>query len=295
MKSSNLIRFTCGLTLAAIVGATAGCGTAAFPDPKVNADTVNAMRVFDTAGAGGAGGGGGGTGWGTLKGRFVYNGTAPTPANIPTGGKDPLCKVPIKDESLVVDASSKGLKNVLVFAVDAKRVHPDLANAPQKEWLFDQKECRFVDHVFASNIKDKFFILNTDNTAHNSNGAPGGGNAQFNMLLEAVKGRVEVAFKKPISKPYDITCAIHPWMKAYHIVRPDPYFAITKDDGTFEIPNLPAGEDVEIQVWHEKAAGGLQFIAGAIKSNAKGKFKLKIPKEGETVDLQVSVDPSALP
>lgn len=284
-----------GLVL--LVGATAGCGTSAFPDPAAQADVVSTMRKFDTAGGGAAGGGGGGTGWGTLKGRFVYNGTAPTPANIPTGGKDALCTVPIKDESLVVDPSSKGLKNVLIFAVEASRVHPDLANAPPKEWIFDQKQCRFLDHVFASNTKDKFVILNTDNTAHNSSGSPGRGNQSYNVLLTAKDGRFEYpGFKNPLTAPYEVTCAIHPWMKAYHIARPDPYFAVTKEDGSFEIPNLPAGEPVEIQVWHEKApGGGLKFVAGAISSNARGRFTLNIPKDGETVDLQVSVEPSALP
>ena len=28
-----------------------------------------------------------------------------------------------------------------------------------------------------------------------------------------------------------------------------------KTDGSFEIPNLPAGEEIEVQVWHERAAG----------------------------------------
>jgi hypothetical protein len=294
MKHKLFTRVTWSLTLAGLLALTAGCGSTAFPDPAAQADVVTAMRKFDTAAGGAAGGGGGGTGWGTLKGRFVYNGTAPTPANIPTGGKDPLCKVPIKDESLVV-GSDKGLKNVLIFAVEASRVHPDLAAAPGKEWIFDQKECRFLEHVFASNTKDKFVILNTDNTAHNSNGAPGRGNPSYNVLLEAVKGRYEYQFKNPLTAPYEVTCSIHPWMKAYHIARPDPYFAVTKDDGTFEIPNLPAGEPVEIQVWHEKAAGGLKFVAGAVSTNARGRFTLNIPKDGDTVNLDVSIDPSALP
>ena len=112
-----------------------------------------------------------------------------------TGGKDPLCKVPIKDESLLVDASTKGLQNVLIFAVEASRVHPDLAGA-SKEALFDQKECRFLDHVFAVSIKDKLWVLNGDTTGHNTNATPGRGNKPFNNLV-AINDRFEVEMKNP--------------------------------------------------------------------------------------------------
>ena len=293
--------WTAGLSGVALLAATlttaAGCGSNSFPDPVAEAKIVTKMREADSLGGGGAGGAGGGTGWGTLKGRFVYNGTAPARANIPMGGKDPLCKVPITDESLVVDASTKGLANVLLFAVEASRVNPELAAAPAKEAIFDQKECRFIDHVFAMQTKDKLAVLNGDTTAHNTNGSPGRGNPSFNVLLEAVKGRYDYQFKNPLTAPFDATCSIHPWMKSYIIARPDPYFAVTKADGTFEIAKLPAGEDVEIQVWHERAGGdghGLQFKTDKFSTNNRGRFVVNIPKDGETITLDVAVDPSAI-
>ena len=80
-----------------------------------------------------------------------------------------------------------------------------------------------------------------------------------------------------MSAPQAATCSIHPWMKAYIIARDDPYFAVTGADGSFEIKNLPAGEDVEFQVWHEGAPAGLEAKAGW----GKGRFKLKLPADGE--------------
>jgi hypothetical protein len=281
---------------AAAAMAVVGCGSSSsFPEPAAQATVVSEMRKADSLGGGGAGGAGGGTGWGTLKGRFVFNGAPPALANIPTGGKDPLCKVPIKDESLVVDASTKGLKNVLVFLVEASRVNPDLASAPAKEAVFDQKECRFLDHVFAMQVKDKLAILNTDTTGHNTNGSPGRGNPSFNVLLAAVNGRFDYQFKNPLTVPFDATCSIHPWMKSYIIARPDPYFAVSRADGSFEIAKLPAGEELEFQVWHERGAGDGHGLKALPTWSNRGRFKVTIAKDGETIDLkEVAVEPSAL-
>lgn len=282
-------------TVVALTAAASGCGSSSLADPTPQPDVVAAMRRSDTAAGPGGAAGGGGTGWGTLKGRFTYNGTPPV-----MGGqagfdpnKDPQCKVPVKDHSLLVDGGSKGIANILVFLVEASRINPDLANAPAKEAIFDQKECRFLSPILAQQVKDKLVILNTDHTAHNTNGSPGRGNPSFNVLLERELGRYEYpGFKNALTTPFDATCSIHPWMKAYIIARPDPYFAVTAPDGTFEIPKLPAGEELEFQVWHEKATNGLKALP---QWSAKGRFKVTIGKDGETVDMKdIAVEPSAL-
>ncbi|MGE3802198.1 MAG: hypothetical protein AB7H80_14375, partial [Candidatus Kapaibacterium sp.] len=48
--------------------------------------------------------------------------------------------------------------------------------------------------------------------------------------------------------PHLIGCDYHPWMNAYLFGVENPYYAVTKDDGTFELANVPAGE-YEIRVW----------------------------------------------
>ncbi|MGC3968091.1 MAG: hypothetical protein QM775_12190 [Pirellulales bacterium] len=237
---------------------SSGCSRSSDADVATNETVVNELRKPTAATAGGAGGGDVGSGWGTLKGRFTFNG--PAKGNDLLQGFDPnkdaLCKIPVKDDTLVVDGSTKGMANVLLFVRKAPRVHPDFETAPAKEVTFDQKDCRFLSHVFASSTKDKFVILNSDAAAHNSNGDPKGGNAPYNALIPPVTGRYEYGtFKKEILTPYEITCSIHPWMKAYHIVRADPYFAVSSTDGSFTIPNLPAGVELEFQVWHEKGTG----------------------------------------
>jgi hypothetical protein len=44
---------------------------------------------------------------------------------------------------------------------------------------------------------------------------------------------------------------VHPWMKGYIAVFHHPFFAITGEDGTFDLKNVPP-DDYVIQAWHEK-------------------------------------------
>ena len=79
-------------------------------------------------------------------------------------------------------------------------------------------------------------------------------------------------------------------MKAYMMPRKDTYMAVTKADGSFEIPNLPAGEKVEFQVWHEKAVA-----SWPPSPSGRGRFTVTIPKDGVHDLGQIQVSPALLP
>ena len=62
-------------------------------------------------------------------------------------------------------------------------------------------------------------------------------------------GNKEVKLKAD-KQPIAISCNIHPWMKGYMCVFDHPYFAVTDDDGNFEIKNVPAGK-LQMVIWQE--------------------------------------------
>jgi len=292
----------CSLSLLAAIGLLAACSSGcdksdAATNPKLDQDVIAKMR--ESQAAGGAEAGGGGTGWGALKGTFTYNGEAkPLEAMNVTITKD--CGVTaVYNEALRVDPSTKGLRDVVIYARKVSRVTPDYAAAPTKDVYFDQIECRFTSHVAVSTLKDKFIIINNDNATHNSKGAPPGGNPEYNSLIPAhtkatsTTGKLIPEFKKATPVPYDVTCSIHPWMKAWHIVRNDPYVAVTDEKGNFTIDKLPAGEPIEFQVWHELGTAEGKGLRADPKWKASGRFTMTIPENG-TAELVVKVEPSAL-
>jgi hypothetical protein len=283
------------LLVAGVALSTAGCSRGTYAGPVPKRDVAEKIR------GGGEGGGGAqttvakstGTGWATLKGVFTLNGAAPNLPGLSTGGKDGnVCGQQVVNQALVVDPSTKGIANIVIFARKVSRIHPDLAKPSQTPEIFDQKACLFLSHVMAIRVGQPMDVKNSDPIGHNTNINPPP-NKPENFLLSSNQV-VPYTYTAALTVPSPIVCNIHPWMKAYLIARDDPYFAVTKPDGSFEIKNLPAGEDIEFQVWHE-SAGGIGGSGGPLdgdKSWSKGRFKKKLA-EGSEEKLEVAVPVSA--
>jgi hypothetical protein len=238
-----------------------------------------------------------GTGWGTLKGSFKFDGTPPTmvpydvtkdQATCTSDGKPPL------QQTLLVDSTTNGIKNVVVFVRNAPRVH-ESAGPSKEPVLYDQKECVFVTHVMPLTVGQPLQLKNSDNVGHNTNIR-----GKKNTFNQTIPAGVSIPFipQKEEALPAPVNCSIHPWMSGYMLPRKNSYYAVTAEDGTFEIPNLPAGEELEIQVWHESATGpggGLVLSTPEAKANKwskKGRFKIQL-KQDEAKEINLNVPETA--
>ena len=182
--------------------------------------------------------------WASLKGRFVFDGTPPVPVEI-TADKDvEVCgKHKLVNEELVV-SDDKGIANVVLF-VRSKgvTVHPDLEDGSKADpVVLDNKDCRFQPHVGFVQTGQTLTIKNSDTVGHNSNIATMK-NSPSNSLVPS-NGSSDVTFSRDEAIPASVTCNIHPWMKAYLVIRPNPYGGVSGADGSFEIENLPVGEEL---------------------------------------------------
>ena len=218
--------------------------------------------------------------WGTIRGRFVYGGDAPKVSEIKADKDIEVCgKHKLLSEELVIGAD-KGVANVVVFVRDkGVKVHPDsVAAAKNDKVVFDNKDCRFTPHIAFVQTGQPFVIKNSDTVGHNSNVATIK-NPPSNSLIPA-GGESGMTFANDEAIPAQVTCNIHPWMKGWIVVRPNPYGAISNPDGTFEIKNVPAGE-VELQLWHEKAGYISEIsVGGKSEKIAKGRRKVKVESAG---------------
>jgi plastocyanin len=213
--------------------------------------------------------------WGTLKGRFKFGGSAPAASELKADKDVEVCgKHKLVAEELVVGADG-GVANVVVFVRDKSvKVHPDLAATKNEKAVLDNQNCRFEPHVLFVQTGQPFVIKNSDTVGHNSN-VQTIKNPASNNLIPA-NGEATATFKSDEAIPATVTCNIHPWMKAWVVIRDNPYAAVSKPDGSFEIKNLPAGE-LEFQFWHEKAGYlGEATVGGKAEKMAKGRKKLKV-------------------
>jgi hypothetical protein len=196
-------------------------------------------------------------------------------------------------EKLVVQSGSNGIMNIAVYLRQAPRVHESLEQELQPV-VFDQKVCVFLPHVIAARVGKASIFRNSDPIGHNIS-IPSSG---FNQIVGAGESR-EYQNQKESAMPEAVSCSIHPWMQAYYLARANPYVAITKEDGSFELANLPAGEDLEFQVWHESATGTGQGLPVASSPETKalgwsnrGRFKIKLNQD-EVRELQITVPASS--
>lgn len=218
--------------------------------------------------------------WGTIKGRFLFGGDAPTAAEIKADKDVEVCgKHKLVSEELAVGAD-KGVANVVVFVRDkGVKVHPDAAaEAKAAKIVLDNKDCRFSPHVVVVHTGQPLIIKNSDSVGHNSNVATLK-NPPSNSLIPA-GGESSIPFATEEAIPAQVTCNIHPWMKAWVVIRGNPYATVSAADGSFEIKNVPAGE-VELQLWHEKAGYiGEVTVGGKSEKIAKGRKKVKVETAG---------------
>lgn len=217
--------------------------------------------------------------WATIKGKFVFGGDVPTAGELKADKDVEVCgKHKLLAEELVVGAD-KGIANVVVFVRDKDvKVNPDAAKAASSKVTLDNKNCRFEPHVAVVQVGQEFVVKNSDTVGHNSNIATVK-NPPSNNLIPA-GGEAAVKFTSDEAVPAQVTCNIHPWMKGWLVVRPNPYAAVSKADGTFEIKDLPVGE-VELQFWHEKAGYlGEMTIGGKSEKASKGRKKVAVAAGG---------------
>jgi hypothetical protein len=227
-------------------------------------------------------------GWGTLKGRFIYDGAAPKQGKItPTKDQQFCGKHEIPDESLVVDSQCKGIANVIVSlyiarGAKAPEAHPDYAKAKAQPVTIDNQNCRFEPHITVALAGQPVILGNKDAIPHNTK-IDFFANSPINPLIPA-NGNVKQTFTSPESLPSPVSCSIHPWMQGYLFIQDHPYVAVTSKDGSFEIKNVPAGK-LTFRAWQEKA-GYLADVKVGGKSETwrRGQFERTI-ENGKTLDL----------
>jgi hypothetical protein len=186
------------------------------------------------------------------------------------------CKVKHKDESLVVSPDG-GIANVVVYLkTDLKKaklaVSPEYDATADDQVILDNHTCQFQPHVLVMRTSQTLLVKNTDTCSHNTNISPLGGGG-INPLI-AAGSDVQHKFNRQQNLPIPVACNIHPWMKAYILPRDNPYAVVSAEDGSFEMKNVPAGTELEFQVWQEKS-GYVTGEIGKLKLD-KGKFNYKL-------------------
>jgi len=237
----------------------AGCSKQPIAKP-VAAEPAVAYYTVDAATAG------------SVTGKIKFAGKAPARKVIDMSG-DPACveahKGKAYDESLVVGANG-AVANAFVYiksGLEGKKFA-----VPAQPVVIDQNGCWFRPRILGVQTGQTFQVINSDPVTHNIhpmamtnrewNHSQGAGDPPMNRKFQQAEVMIPVK------------CNIHSWMRAYIGVLDHPYFAVSGEDGSFTIANLPAGT-YTLGVWQEKLGTQEQQITVAPKGAATADFVLK--------------------
>jgi len=203
---------------------------------------------------------------GTIQGKVVFQGTAPTQKIIPD--KDPSVCGGLREDPLVVVGPDKGVQEAVVYLKNVEKGKA-LTKPPTPPEIVNQN-CRFVPHVQALPV-GSIVIVNSDPVMHNTHGFLGKATV-FNQALP-VKGQ---RIPKSLNKPglVEVKCDVHGWMHAWIHVADSPYYAVTKKDGTFSIPDVPPGS-YTLVTWQEYTGATETPVTVAPKQAAQLTIELK--------------------
>ena len=194
--------------------------------------------------------------YGTIKGRVVLKGDIPTLKPLFLKGQAPkdveVCSATdVPDERLIVDPKTKGVKNVFayIYKMRENQVHPDMKEPRESDVELVFERCRIQPRVLCIRVGQRLVLNNKDQVAHNPHDGFLRNHAWGCLLAPNVKS-CETRFLSRESLPAPVTCDFHPWMWSNVLVLDHPYMAISKAEGSFEIPKVPYVVH-SLRIWHE--------------------------------------------
>lgn len=184
----------------------------------------------------------------SIHGTVKYDGPKPKPQIIDMSS-DPAC---VKahggkqyDESLVVNGKGDLAEAFVYVSKGLEGKHFAMPDAPV---TIDQKGCWFRPRVLGVQVGRELSVVNSDPVTHNIHPMPKD-NREWNHSQGPGDPPMHRKFTH-VEIGIPVKCNIHGWMHADINVVDSPYYTVTKDDGSFTLPNLPPGT-YTVTAWHE--------------------------------------------
>jgi hypothetical protein len=184
---------------------------------------------------------------GTIKGTVKWQGTLPhlVPSEINKDVEvcDPLGQKHRDLERLLVSPNG-GIANTVVFLRNISR--GKAMDLPVQRRSLNQKSCRYEPHLLLVPVQATLTVKSSDPLLHTVHMS---GNADYNLPF-TTQGQ-EITRPMPREGVVSLRCnAGHVWMNGEMIVAKHPYYAVTDENGNFELTGVPPG-NYEIVAWHE--------------------------------------------
>jgi Polysaccharide lyase family 4, domain II len=187
------------------------------------------------------------TNGGTISGTVKWAGPVPRLVQFPISKDPQICDPDSKkttDLERLVIGPQGGVANAVVYL---KNITAGKAlELPEQRRHLDQKHCHYVPHILLVPQSADLEMKSSDATLHtiHMDGA-----ASFNLPFPFT----DKVVSRTMSTPglINLRCnGGHVWMNAEMMVVSHPYYAVTDENGSFELTDVPPGT-YQIVAWHE--------------------------------------------
>ncbi|MDX8410588.1 MAG: carboxypeptidase regulatory-like domain-containing protein [Mariprofundaceae bacterium] len=178
---------------------------------------------------------------GSIAGTVKFSGAVPGKERFIVAKNPEVCGSGAREVEWVRVVDGK-LSQVVVYidGIDGARSWPAEAQAS----MIDQKDCAFTPHMQVVRNGGEVEVRNSDPVQHNIHTYELIGRAMRTVFN--VNQPNEGVFKQTVNlkrgKWLKLGCDAHDFMHAWVFVASNPYYAVTGDDGKFNISDVPAGE-----------------------------------------------------
>jgi len=222
---------------------------------------------------------------GTISGMVKWSGPLPRIPAFPID-KDPQVCDPdshkTRDLDRLIVGPQNGVANTVVFLKDIS--HGKAMDIPEARRSLDQKLCRYEPHILLVAENGPLQLKSSDAVLHtvHMDGA-----ASYNLPFPFTNR--PVARTMPAAGLVNVRCnGGHSWMNAEILVVRHPYYAVTDENGKFELTNVPPGQ-YQIVAWHE--GWKLDREEAAFDVLTQRKIRRPVFSDPKTWEKQVTVSP----
>jgi plastocyanin len=222
---------------------------------------------------------------GRITGAVNFTGQAPAPQPIDMSG-EPTCLAKHDSPPMTrpVIATDGHLANVFIYIKEGlSGTYATSGDRPE----IDQDGCIYIPHVVGVQAGQAVTFRNSDGLLHNIKAQPTN-NRTFNISQPTNMTSTQTFSQPEIMIP--VQCDVHGWMTMFIGVTNHPYFAVTGEDGSFTLDNVPPGT-YTLEAWHERYGVTTQQVTIDPNGAATVTFEFNASMAGAHVPLGQPIDP----
>lgn len=190
---------------------------------------------------------------GTIKGQAIWKGAIPDVPPLKVFADIDTCGTQVPSQVLRIDPATHGLQDVLVYL---ERVERGKAADPAYRLAMGahrgdtaSRPCQFQHHVFPFVRTSAVAMINFEPVLHNPHFFNDKQASLFNLAMPTADRELTTTLLRARGVGLRLLCDVHVHMNAWAAAFDHPYFAVTDEQGRFEIGGIPQGS-YTLVAWH---------------------------------------------